>query len=380
MKMSLSQEIKQYGLDLGFCKVGITDAGEIPFFHEVMTNREDYYFPWLNNRTFPSDPKVEMPECKSIIVAAYDYANVNFPEELTALAGRAYLARCYVPRSNSIHGARLQLFEDFLKEKGMQACQIKYNLPLRQFARKAGVTSFGKNNFAYVDGVGSFVILYGFLVDRELEYDEPQPMSKCPPSCTRCIDACPTKAMLEPFFVDPMRCIGYNNWMRRGKSGTNFDPVIPEELRPMIGTRLHGCDVCQEVCPRNKKKLNADFPQDAFLELLKEHLNLKDMLLMDEDYYRTWVYPIMYNYIPDKRYLQRNAAIAIGNTKDPAYIPALREAMELPDEMIRLHAQWALAQISSALNEAPSKGSPSDEGSKAGSADVSENGSEWFGH
>lgn len=355
MKTDLSQEIKQYGLDLGFCKIGITDAAEIPFFRDIMEQRESFYFPWLNNRTFPSDPKVEMPECRSIIVAAYDYANVSFPKELTALAGRAYLARCYVPRRNSVHSARLELFENFLKEKGMQACQIKYNLPLRQFARKAGVTSFGKNNFAYVDGVGSFVILYGFLVDRELEYDEPQPMSKCPAGCTRCIDACPTKAMREPFCVDPKRCIGYNNWMRRGKSGTSFDPIIPEELRPMIGTRVHGCDVCQEVCPRNKQKISGDFPKDAFLELLKENLDLEGMLLMDEDYYQTWVYPIMYNYIPDKRYLQRNAAIAIGNTKDPSYIPALQKALQLPDEMIRLHAAWALEQIIS-----DQKGSPSE--------------------
>lgn len=347
-RKKLTDEIKEYGLDIGFCKIGVTDAGDIPAFRKIMEEREKFYFPWLNNRTFPSDPKVEMPECKSIIVAAYDYANVAYPKELTDMIGRAYLSRCYVPRDDSICGARLQLFQRFLESKGMRVCQAKYNIPLRQFARKAGVTTFGKNNFAYVDGVGSFIILYGFLVDQVLEYDEEEAMSKCPDNCHKCIDACPTKAM-EEFCLDPRKCIGYNNWMRRGKANTNFDPIIPEELRPLMGSKIHGCDICQEVCPKNYSKMKISFPKDAFLELLKANIDLERILLMDDEYYNKWIYPIMYNYIPDKRYFQRNAAVAIGNTKDPKYIPALQKAMEIDDELIRLHAAWALGQIENVL-------------------------------
>lgn len=343
--MSLTEEIKEYALDLGFCRVGITDSGNLDFYQQILEERND---PWINSRIFKSDPKAEFPECKSVIALAYDYANVSFPEELTKLIGRAYLARCYTPRVDSICGARLELFEKFLKSKGLNVMPAPQNLPIRQFARKAGIASFGKNNFIYVDGVGSFVILYAFLVDQELEYDAPERMSKCPPNCRLCIDACPTRAIVEPFRLATTRCVGYSNWMRRGRSGSKFDPIVPHEIRPQLGIRIHGCDACQEACPRNQRKLNTAFPKDQFLELLKEKLNLTDILLMDDDYYKRWIYPIMYNYLPDKRYFQRNAAIAMGNTGNKDYIPALEQAMSSPDDLIRLHSAWALGRIGGA--------------------------------
>jgi len=345
--MSLTDEIKEYALDLGFCKVGITDAENVDFYQEILNKRKDSFLPWINGRMFQSDPKTEMPDCQSVIALAYDYASVHFPEELTHMIGRAYLSRSYVPREDSICGARLQLFENFLKQKGLKVRQASLNLPLRQFARKAGVTSFGKNNFSYVDGVGSFVILYAFLVDQVLEYDEPEKMSKCPENCHRCMDACPTGAIVEPFHLEPSRCVGYCNWMRRGESGSKFDAVVPREMRPLLGTRIHGCDACQEACPRNWKKLQNDAarPKDPLLELIKDNLNLKDILLMDDAYYQKWVYPIMYNYLPDKKYFQRNVAIAIGNTGDESYIPALAEAILTEEPLVRLHCAWALGRF-----------------------------------
>lgn len=345
--MSLTDEIKEYALDLGFCKVGITDAENVDFYQEILNKRKESFLPWINGRLFQSDPKTEMTDCQSVIALAYDYANVHFPEELTRMIGRAYLSRSYVPRADSICGARLQLFEDFLKGKGFKVQQASLNLPLRQFTRKAGVTSFGKNNFSYVDGVGSFVILYAFLVDRVLEYDEPEKMSKCPENCHRCMDACPTGAIVEPFHIEPSRCVGYCNWMRRGKAGSKFDSVVPREIRPLLGTRIHGCDACQEACPRNWKKLQNDAarPKDPLLELIKDHLNLKDILLMDDVYYKKWVYPIMYNYLSDKKYFQRNAAIAIGNAGDESYIPVLAEAILTQDPLVRLHCAWALGRF-----------------------------------
>lgn len=343
--MKLEDEIKEYALDLGFCKVGITDGNDVEFYREILEKRKESYLPWINGRIFQSDPKTELPECKSVIALAYDYANVTFPEELTKMIGRAYLSRSYVPRDDSICGARLKLFEEYLKNKGWKVKQASLNIPLRQFARKAGVTSFGKNNFAYVDGIGSFVILYAFLVDQKLEYDEPEKMSKCPAGCHRCMDACPTKAIVEPFHLDPSRCVGYNNWMRRGERGGKFDPVVPREMRPLLGTQIHGCDACQAACPRNWKKIKAEYPKDPFLEILKKKLSLEEILLMDDEYYQKWIYPVMYNYLSDKKYFQRNAAIAIGNTGDRKYIPALEKAMQLPDELIRIHAAWALGQM-----------------------------------
>ena len=343
--MKLTDEIKAYALDLGFCRAGITDGEDVTVYHDIMQKREKSYYPWLGGWIFQSDPKTELPQCKSVIVLAYDYANVSFPSELTQLIGRAYLSRSYAPRADSIGSARLALFEKFLKEKGMTVKQASPKLPARQFARKAGIASFGRNNFAYVDGAGSFVVLHVFLVDMELEYDEPQEMCKCPPKCHLCIDACPTHALSEPFYVEPSLCAGFCNWMRKVDNDPRFDPVIPHEIRPMLGTHIHGCDACQEACPRNRKKLKAEYPKDPFLEMLKTRLTLEEILLTDDEHYIDYIYPVMHNYLRDKRYFQRNAAIALGNTEDTAHIPALMQAMQLPDALVRMHAAWALGRI-----------------------------------
>ena len=98
--MKLEDEIKEYALDLGFCKVGITDGNDVEFYREILEKRKESYLPWINGRIFQSDPKTELPECKSVIALAYDYANVTFPEELTKMIGRAYLSRSYVPRDD----------------------------------------------------------------------------------------------------------------------------------------------------------------------------------------------------------------------------------------------------------------------------------------
>ncbi len=343
--MSLTTDIKAYALDLGFCKVGITDTEEIPFYQDIIEERGEDYTPWINGRILSSDPRSEMEDARSAIVLAYDYLNVSYPEELTKMIGRAYLSRSYIPREDSIHGARLVLFEKFLKEKGLKVKKAALNIPFRQLARKAGIASFGKNNFSYVDAVGSFVILYVFLVDQALDYDEPERMSKCPKDCHRCMDACPTQAIVEPFHVIPSRCVGYNNWMRRKDEPGKFNEIIPEEIRPLLGTRIHGCDACQEACLRNANRLKTKLPKDPFLENLKKEIRLERVLLMDDDYYKESIYPIMYNYLTEKKYFQRNAAVAIGNTKDPKYLPCLERAMQETEELVRIHVVWAIAQI-----------------------------------
>ncbi len=343
--MKLSQEIKTKALELGFCKAGITDSDDIEFYQQVLEQRAEDYLPWINGRMFSSDPKSEMSDCQSVIVLAYDYGNISYPPELTRYIGRAYLSRTYIPREDSVPGKRLDLFEEYLRGLGLKVKRASLNIPLRQLARKAGVASFGKNNFAYVDKVGSFVILYAFLVDAKMEYDEAQPMTKCPPNCHRCMDACPTKAIIEPFHLKPSRCVGYNNWMRRIDGDEKFGTTVPKEIRPLLGTRIHGCDECQAACPRNMVRLKEKLPVDPYLEYLKDKIKPEEILFMDEDYYRQYIYPVMYNYIRDYRIFRRNAAIAMGNSGEQRYLPYLRKALEVEDDMLREHVQWAIDQL-----------------------------------
>jgi epoxyqueuosine reductase len=206
------------------------------------------------------------------------------------------------------------------------------------------VTTFGQNNFAYVKKIGSFIVLSSVVVDKELEYDAPTYDIKCPKDCTACMDACPTGAIYEPLKLDPRRCIAFNAWWTQdGRPCVTSN--IPHEIREKMGTRVHGCDVCQEACPRNVSKLKAKLPQDPFLVQLAEEFSLPKMLEMSDQFYEKTVHPIMYNYIKDKKYFQRNAAIALGNTGDPDHIPLLEGAMEESEELVRGYAAWALGRM-----------------------------------
>jgi len=337
--------VKEYFLSLGFAKVGI--AGVEPFagFAEEVCARGGAYQAWLDKGSLFDDPKAVFPEARSIIVLAYDYSKATYPEELTSMVGRAYLARCYRPLPESICGARLQLVRDYLEQNGVKYLDVASQIPVRQAAARAGVANFGKNNFAYVDGVGSFVMLFAYIIDKYLEPDEPTWQSKCPETCTKCVDACPTGALYAPHKLDPAKCMGYNNWMRRIEGHEWYGTTIPEEEREALGIRIHGCDLCQEACPRNQRALTGKAPADPFLEIIKDNVTLIDMLHMPEGYYERYLRPIMYNYISPIYLFQRNAAIAMGNTGDPSYVPELIRELDHPEYVVRLHCAWALGKL-----------------------------------
>lgn len=232
----------------------------------------------------------------------------------------------------------------YLRDMGMGVF-VNKSLPDRWAGARAGVTTFGKNNFAYADGIGSFIVLRTIVVDVELEYDMPTVETKCPANCTRCIDACPSKALYAPFRLDPRRCLAFNCWMTNKAKGYGITDSIPRSLRPCMGEMVHGCDICQEACPRNQAKLRAKYPDDEFLRRIGNDFNLVKLLHLTDEFYRDRVQPIMYNYIAERRFFQRNAAVALGNTKDASFLPELRKALEHRDEVVREHVVWAIGNI-----------------------------------
>ena len=345
--MSLTPEIKNFALDLGYSHVGVTTADDFTEYRDEFISRGDIYDFYLKNPREPLRyyaPRSIYPWARSIIVLVYDYMQKRFPETLSEKIGRIYLARCYNAPVNRINGARFELMQAYLRERGLKT-QSGVLLPARWAGARAGVTNFGRNNFAYAKDSGSFIVINTIITDVELEYDVPTLTSKCPPDCRLCLDACPTKAIYAPFKLDPRRCIPFNNFMTMAATGFGVTDYIPRAIRPLMGQCVHGCDVCQLACPRNAGVLKNCLPEDAFLTELALNFDLRKMLTMPKGYYAAVIEPVISNYIKEERFFRRNAAVAMGNSGDTGYVPNLTAALDDPAATVRGHAAWALGRL-----------------------------------
>jgi epoxyqueuosine reductase len=203
----------------------------------------------------------------------------------------------------------------------------------RDFARRAGLGWIAKNTMLINKRQGSYFFLGALLLDLELQPDEPHHASHCG-TCTRCLDACPTQAFPGPGLLDARRCISYLTIELRD--------AVPVEQRPGIGDWVFGCDVCQEVCPWNRRETEGEPALAARADLMT--LDLAELLALDEAGFRQRFAGTAL--LRAKRSgLLRNAALVLGNQGDPAALPALRRALVDPEPLIREAAEWAIGQI-----------------------------------
>jgi epoxyqueuosine reductase len=202
----------------------------------------------------------------------------------------------------------------------------------RDFARRAGLGWFGKNTMLLNRDRGSFFFLGALLTDLELAPDPPHESSHCG-TCTACLDACPTAAFPEPGVLDARRCISYLTIELRTQ--------VPEDLREGVGDWLFGCDVCQDVCPWNRKAGGgAVFPADPGLAALDP----VELLGLTEVGFRRRFKGTSF-FRARRTGLLRNAAIVLGNVGDEAALPVLEKATTDPDEVIAEAARWAVGRI-----------------------------------
>lgn len=232
---------------------------------------------------------------------------------------------------------RINALSDWLMAEvpGCTAVGVADTAPLleRDFARRAGLGWVGKNTMLINPRRGSYFFLAAVLTDLELQSDTPFTRSHCG-TCTACLDACPTKAFPEPFVLDATRCISYLTIELRSD--------IPAELREPMGNWLYGCDICQEVCPWNRKGSPdpVQFPHDPDLEWLDP----VELLGLDADAFRVRFKKT--SLFRNRRAgLLRNAAIVLGNIGDKRALPALEKALTDSAELIRGAAAWAIERI-----------------------------------
>jgi epoxyqueuosine reductase len=269
-----------------------------------------------------------------------NYWTLDTPKDLAEDPGRGQISRyAWGDDYHDVIRERLLLLVEFIKntaETELKSRVFVDSGPIleREYAQKAKLGWIGKNTNLINWRSGSWYFLSEVLVSIELE-SETQPLRGSCGTCTKCIEACPTDAIIEPNLLDSRLCISYLT--------IELKDSIPKELRPEMGNLIFGCDICQEVCPWNSKATPTTEP--AFLprdgNLAPELLTLINMT-QTEFSKRFKGSPIKR---AKRRGFLRNVIVAIGNWRSRTAVPALKKVLIDDEPLIRGHAAWALGQV-----------------------------------
>jgi epoxyqueuosine reductase len=346
----LPVRIREAALSLGFARVGFSAA-------DRMEQAWDRFSEWrdaghhgdmryLASSEDRADPRALLPSARTVISVALPYAGARtVPLRRSRDAGSALIGTvAHYARGEDYH----LVLRDKLVELGkrcaelagrpvaFRACVDTAPLFEREAARRAGIGFSGKSTMTIVPGVGTYVLLGELLVDLDLPPATTQVAQGCG-RCTACLDACPTGAFVGPHALDARRCISYLTIETKG--------AIPRELRNLVGTRVFGCDVCQDVCPFNA----SEAPRPAAPELApRPALDAPDLVALLElgaAAYRKLVKRSALRRV-GRHQLQRNAAVALGNSGHPGAVAPLVRALERDKTpLVRAHAAWALGEL-----------------------------------
>jgi epoxyqueuosine reductase len=290
------------------------------------------------------DPAVLVPGARSAVVVALEYFNADGEPETAADPSRGIVAR--YARNHDYHELmkeRLIALQDWINAELLPVQGRAYvdtgAVLERELAQRAGLGWYGRNTMLIQPRRGSYWFLGVILLDVEMAYDAPFAKEHCG-TCSACVDACPTGALLgrdetgAPR-MDARRCISYLTIELRGP--------IPRDLRPLIGNRIYGCDICAEVCPWNSFATPSS--EEAFLarEGLDGPSLIEWMTMTQEEFSARFKgSPIKR---AKRRGLLRNVAVALGNWGSPDAVPALAVALNDEEPLVRGHAAWALGRI-----------------------------------
>jgi epoxyqueuosine reductase len=338
----LETRIKEQAHALGFELAGIAPAIEADGFAHLQDWLASGFAGEMGHMQRHSDarrhPDSILPDVRSVVMVGINYKPK--PQDERSDSWGSGRISCYAGGLDyhDVLRAKLKALLDWIQGEapGSRGRAVVDTAPLleRDFARRAGLGWFGKNTMLLHKKLGSYFFLGALLLDIALPVDEPFETSHCG-SCTRCLDACPTDAFVGPYQLDARRCISYLTIELRGP--------IAEELRAGMGDWIFGCDVCQEVCPWNRKSpVGVEPALQASATALQVDL-LELMTLSEAEFRERFRGTPLWR--TKRTGLLRNAAIALGNLGDKRALPVLETARRDPEEVIREAAAWAITQI-----------------------------------
>lgn len=342
----LKQQITQRAHELGFDLVRFTTGDPFPETQAILEERIEAGLlsglPWftIDRARVAGDPKNLMPTVRTIVSLGISYLNSEPVRPSEPGVPRGKVARyAWGLDYHDVFKEKLWALHSYVEGllgRPLEARALADTARIvdRAVAQRAGMGWYGKNTNLLNRQFGSWLLLGELLLDIDLPPDE-EVKTHCG-SCTRCMPACPTGAIIAPGVLDSNRCISYLTIELRG--------VIPMEMRPLIGNWVFGCDICQDVCPVNRKAAAGEHPEFSAAAGIGSSPDLIELMNMSEEEFRQ-----RFRKSPVKRTklagLRRNAAVALGNIGDPAAVPALIEALHSEPALVRGHAAWALGRI-----------------------------------
>lgn len=342
-----ADRLRQRAAELGFNLVGLTPAEPSPTLAA--------YFRWLEQGMHGSmgymarpdrqarrqDLNVILPGVRSLIVVGLDY-RANAPDSLLDDPARGRVASyAWNLDYHDVIGERLDTLAAWLQRESGRTSQQRVYVDTgaileRSHAQQAGLGFIGKNTMLIHPRRGSYFFLGEILTNLEFDaYDSPHRPTMCG-SCTRCMSACPTGAFPQPYVLDARRCISYLTIEHKG--------WIDHDLRPMMGSWVYGCDICQDVCPFQRfssQTAESIFQPPDFDRIAPP---LVGLLALDNQAFKARYTGSPINRIGRER-LVRNACIAAANSQLKDAIPALVHLLNDSSPLVRGHAAWALRQI-----------------------------------
>ena len=284
-----------------------------------------------------SDPRQALPDARALVVGARSYLRTAPPSAGAGSAVGAVARYAWADYYGELRAA-LTVVAQRLREDGWRTRVLADDNALvdREAARRAGLGWYGKNANLLLPGHGSWFVLGSVVTDAPLVPEAGDPVPDGCGSCTRCLDGCPTGAIVEPGVVDARRCLA---WLLQ------MEGPFPREHRVALGDRIYGCDDCQEVCPPNRltaRRSTAPASDDAEAGVdLVRLLGATDEELLAR--HGRW-----YIARREARYLRRNALVVLGNVgdpHDPEVVGAVRVALADDDPIVRGHAVWAARRM-----------------------------------